>query len=1157
MASIDSGYEISALTGKPGSSYSCFIMYSAYSDGTDFTDTPTAETKYIGFYSGPATTAPSDKASYVWSQYAGDDVLIKYGPANVPFETSVAPLELDDDSLFNLDDGSELIIGEYGEWHDSPLPGDKYVIMSNDGGTTWSNPMKIAADSLEIQYSPDGVQDWSTRYRQSDKYMRQRIGEDSEWSSPIRIVGEDATAAPVYECSLSMSAIGSDVSLLVYKDGELCENTVYYSDFYGTGESGASQTGPTGSVTEGAATITGGTGRNKHLVKIYSDENRTELLVSAFCSYGSTGATGQQGEKGDTGSQGPQGEKGDTGATGASSTSYWLIEDAAAIKKNAAGVFTPGTINVHAKKKTGTQGVEAYAGRLKIWKTEVAEPGTNDWTQIYSSSSDESTMAMAITIQSSYKAIRCELYYEGGFTTLLDQDIIPIVDDGAKGDKGDTGAQGPQGAKGDTGSQGPQGEKGDKGDPGNNVMRKYSASSVPPDGLLELDDGTYLTLDTDDDLELQTGGEWHQTYQDGDLYVIESTDGGTTWTAPVLMTDVIINTYTLYAISEDGETAYNWTFDKPEVQQGKFILTKTVNVYESGTKDETVLSTYYPFDSASLQTDADTLHYTLRRDGTANYQEMYIAAFVAIESEKLSLKSYVADFTNSQGITTTGYVSYDSTTKTATFTFKTTSGGTAPAGYIDLTITTSGGVEFARRINIISTKSGKYLGLATALTTSTATVSGSTVAATLGDFVTWGGAEGTRKQTYNYQLIQTALNTLSWAEYSDDADTMTSFSDIMNIVDDASNQNVKAVQLVKRLVAAEVFLHDCFVNKIKLITEVISGETKVGALYGGKYLPDGTIDPQSTLTRGVYLDALGFFKCVDGLFQGTLQSENYQKIPLLIEYSYDGVHWSPIPQISCNQIRISDDNGATSFTYLNGGSHVVSYGYVNNSTDTPTTWTAFSMNDYPNENDNQLNYIKIKWTQDGVQLKLDTYQMGKYSGYKFNPDGSADLFGNLRIGGNAVFEGLIENQAMKIKYKESSSSSVSYSCQASSTWATLLSHLQSKGLTAGITYSIEQLYGGSDYSGRFNGEEIESIRYYYSGRTEGYVLTITTTQDIYGCADTPIEGPSFSSQLGSEYIIYYDSGRRLIVLFNDLPSNDPGTKGQLYVSSGTLKISNG
>ena len=35
--------------------------------------------------------------------------------------------------------------------------------------------------------------------------------------------------------------------------------------------------------------------------------------------------------------------------------------------------------------------------------------------------------------------------------------------DGAKGDKGDTGATGPQGDKGDTGATGPQGDKGDNG----------------------------------------------------------------------------------------------------------------------------------------------------------------------------------------------------------------------------------------------------------------------------------------------------------------------------------------------------------------------------------------------------------------------------------------------------------------------------------------------------------------------------------------------------------------------------------------------------------------------------------------------------------------------------------------------------------------------
>ena len=37
---------------------------------------------------------------------------------------------------------------------------------------------------------------------------------------------------------------------------------------------------------------------------------------------------------------------------------------------------------------------------------------------------------------------------------------------GAKGDKGDTGAQGPQGIQGETGAQGPQGPQGEKGDTG-------------------------------------------------------------------------------------------------------------------------------------------------------------------------------------------------------------------------------------------------------------------------------------------------------------------------------------------------------------------------------------------------------------------------------------------------------------------------------------------------------------------------------------------------------------------------------------------------------------------------------------------------------------------------------------------------------------------
>lgn len=937
MATIDSGYAVIPLTGKPGNSYSCFIRYSIYADGTDFTDTPTPETKYIGFYTGPLTSAPEDKTNYTWSQYAGDEMLIKYGPSNVPYETSVDTLEFDDDSLYELDDGDNLIIGEYGEWHDTPLPGDRYVIMSNDNGISWSSPMKIAADSLEIQYSPDGVQDWGSIFRASDKYMRQRVGEDSEWSLPIKIVGEDAVVAPVYECELSMAAVGSEVKLKVYKDGEVCTDTVYYEDFYGTGNSGATEEGPTGEITNGTVTITGGTGRNKHLIKIYSDSNKTELLVTGFCSYGSDGTSGSD------------------------SVSYWLIEEAAAIKKSAAGVFTPATINLNAKKKQGIQGVTDYAGRLKVWKTEIAEPTERDWTQLYASASNESTMTNPITIQSTFKAIKCELYFEGGFTTLLDQDIIPIVDDGEKGDKGDDGTplnnRGiwlPNTAYAVLDCVYVESEKtsyfcktahtsdstfsstnwtilGAQGNPGQNatqyyihfvyndsdttadnyskteprkyigvytdtntedadtfaeatlrgavwsqsepdeLMRMYSASSVPPFGLYELDDGDNLILDDDAALEIETGGEWHSQRQEGDIYCIESTDGGKTWSDPLLLTEVVKESYEKYAVSDDGITAKFWRYDRPEVPAGSWLLIKKITIYEGGNSDEVIIPTYSPADALSLQTSADSLNYSLRRDGLANYQEFTVQASVLIEDEKQPLTAYSADASSASGITAT--VNYDAENKIATFTFKTASGGEVPKGYVTISITTGGVIAtFSKQITISATKSGKYLGLATALTDTTATIDGIDFPASIGDFVTWGGTESeTRKQTYNYQLIQTGVSSVSWSEYTDDSDTMTSLSDIMSLVDDATNKNTKAVLLVQRLVVAEEFLHNLFVNKIKLITE----GNKIGAIYGGKYDKNGNVDPEAaTEDKGVYLDANGEFKASNGQFEGEINSES-------------------------------------------------------------------------------------------------------------------------------------------------------------------------------------------------------------------------------------------------------------------------------------------
>lgn len=64
-------------TGNSGNSV--FIRYSAYENGANMTENPTASTKYIGTYTG--TKASTNPTQYSWSKYTGDDgnsVFIRY-----------------------------------------------------------------------------------------------------------------------------------------------------------------------------------------------------------------------------------------------------------------------------------------------------------------------------------------------------------------------------------------------------------------------------------------------------------------------------------------------------------------------------------------------------------------------------------------------------------------------------------------------------------------------------------------------------------------------------------------------------------------------------------------------------------------------------------------------------------------------------------------------------------------------------------------------------------------------------------------------------------------------------------------------------------------------------------------------------------------------
>lgn len=64
-------YTWAAYVGASGTSSYVHIMYSENADGSNFVSTPTALTKYIGFYSGSSSSAPANKSYYTWSEYVG------------------------------------------------------------------------------------------------------------------------------------------------------------------------------------------------------------------------------------------------------------------------------------------------------------------------------------------------------------------------------------------------------------------------------------------------------------------------------------------------------------------------------------------------------------------------------------------------------------------------------------------------------------------------------------------------------------------------------------------------------------------------------------------------------------------------------------------------------------------------------------------------------------------------------------------------------------------------------------------------------------------------------------------------------------------------------------------------------------------------------
>ena len=120
------------------------------------------------------------------------------------------------------------------------------------------------------------------------------------------------------------------------------------------------------------------------------------------------------------------------GTGGSNATAYHLIVSAGSIAKSEAGAYTPSSVVLTGRSQTGTSSPANYAGRFKIEKT----TNNSTWTSVYTSSANEATYTLS-TIPADIIALRCSLYLAGGTTSLLDQRIVPIVNDGTDGDDGE------------------------------------------------------------------------------------------------------------------------------------------------------------------------------------------------------------------------------------------------------------------------------------------------------------------------------------------------------------------------------------------------------------------------------------------------------------------------------------------------------------------------------------------------------------------------------------------------------------------------------------------------------------------------------------------------------------------------------------------------
>lgn len=119
--------------------------------------------------------------------------------------------------------------------------------------------------------------------------------------------------------------------------------------------------------------------------------------------------------------------KSKSGANGQSATAYWLARSTASIQRSVLGSYTPPSVSFASYSATGSSAPNGYAGRFIIATSTDGINYTNDYT----SSVDELNKSYAVP--AGIKTLRVRLYLAGGTSTLVDEEVVPVVSDGVNG----------------------------------------------------------------------------------------------------------------------------------------------------------------------------------------------------------------------------------------------------------------------------------------------------------------------------------------------------------------------------------------------------------------------------------------------------------------------------------------------------------------------------------------------------------------------------------------------------------------------------------------------------------------------------------------------------------------------------------------------------